>query len=931
LPDGAECLDGRIKDLRAAFKKGVTLMAVMHDMPITVKDDRILIGFEFVPRRLDLPRVLVIPKGQTVVAPSDSTWDYIEVRGTLRVSRDFDTICRFTHLIVLPGGVLDIGTEADPVARRVELIIRDVPIDTSRDPFQWGNGLLNFGRQTRVGTIKTSRVDVKTGLPAGQTQITLPETPNGWQVGDEVLIPDTLPQASNRYPAREAKVTIAALSGTSLTLSKALDFAHPPIIDPHGVAYLYPCVYNLTRNLEIRSENASGTPGHTANIGMDATWDIRANLLVGLGRTRAEKHDVTSVDLKHIGTNQLGKYADHDHHAHGFGSQSINNVYVGHPRAKWARVIHGTHDSLVEDNIALDFVGAGFVTEDGYEVRNVFRRNVALYNFGTFVVDNLQTNLDHDAPGIEGTGFWLHGVMNTFEDNEARCCRSGFVLINQQLKPGKYPSQPGMMPDTPYQGDFGRSAVPVSCKRQVTACNFGSGFETWQVAKFPNIDMVTAYNGDAQFLNFAAGFPHLINPTVLGEGGRSYGLHVGMAYSQGLLVEGGVIAGCAHGLSNGGGAASTKFVGTRLQNAENIDLRYSGALNIFTDVLHAPLAGFEPRYIMLGSGKVWNGQEPLPFDGAAHLPPCRGSQYFIHNWQGTKQDFLLFHNQQLASNPAPYTKSDTPQHAYGVPEKGLTIGEGWAKYGLAYRGEALAEADKVVLEGLIGGYARKGLVSPLGPPSAVVMSPTMREPAPTESHGVKLYIALTGDFTKADSNLYYKTDDRPVAILGPQSGVPLDGREFFGPAAEGTHTLVLFRKDLKGQKIAASERTFQYFVGPTPPSAQVHVPKVIGLTQAEAATAIAGAQLTVGTPSTVSSATVLAGTVISQSPDVGSSATVGSAVSVVVSSGPTLLAPPPTPVGDWRPVPFTVEQFGADGQLRVLVPGLPEFEPGEKS
>jgi hypothetical protein len=141
----------------------------------------------------------------------------------------------------------------------------------------------------------------------------------------------------------------------------------------------------------------------------------------------------------------------------------------------------------------------------------------------------------------------------------------------------------------------------------------------------------------------------------------------------------------------------------------------------------------------------------------------------------------------------------------------------------------------------------------------------------------------------------------------------------------------LFRKDLKGQKIAASERTFQYFVGPTPPPSRVSVPKVIGLTQDEAAAVIAGAKLTVGTPSTVSSATVLAGTVIGQSPDVGSSAAMGSAVSVVVSSGATLLPTPPTPVGDWRPLLFAVEQFGTEERLRVLVPGLPEFEPGEKA
>ena len=79
--------------------------------------------------------------------------------------------CDLHILFILPGGTLDCGTEADPIPHRVEFIVRDVPIDTRRDPFQWGNGLLNFGTQTRVGRVeKTSCVAVG-AIATGQTTI----------------------------------------------------------------------------------------------------------------------------------------------------------------------------------------------------------------------------------------------------------------------------------------------------------------------------------------------------------------------------------------------------------------------------------------------------------------------------------------------------------------------------------------------------------------------------------------------------------------------------------------------------------------------------------------------------------------------------------------------------------------------------------------
>src|SRR5439155_2784008 len=74
--------------------------------------------------------------------------------------------------------------------------------------------------------------------------------------------------------------------------------------------------------------------------------------------------------------------------------------------------------------------------------------------------------------------------------------------------------------------------------------------------------------------------------------------------------------------------------------------------------------------------------------------------------------------------------------------------------------------------------------------------------------------------------------------------------------------------------------------------AQVAVPNVVGQTQAAATSAITGAGLTVGTVTMQSSTTVASGTVISESPTAGTRVASGSAVSLVVSSGPAQVAVP---------------------------------------
>ena len=89
-------------------------------------------------------------------------------------------------------------------------------------------------------------------------------------------------------------------------------------------------------------------------------------------------------------------------------------------------------------------------------------------------------------------------------------------------------------------------------------------------------------------------------------------------------------------------------------------------------------------------------------------------------------------------------------------------------------------------------------------------------------------------------------------------------------------------------------------------STLVSVPNLVGQTQAAATAAIIAAQLVVGSISSASNATVPAGHVMSQSPTAGTTVAQGSAVSLVVSTGPSGTGLPPDPSTVAPPIDPTV-------------------------
>src|SRR5205814_5779912 len=105
-------------------------------------------------------------------------------------------------------------------------------------------------------------------------------------------------------------------------------------------------------------------------------------------------------------------------------------------------------------------------------------------------------------------------------------------------------------------------------------------------------------------------------------------------------------------------------------------------------------------------------------------------------------------------------------------------------------------------------------------------------------------------------------------------------QSFSRPVPAGS---VISQSPVSGSSVAIN-RAVALVVSSGPPP--VTVPNVVGLAQSAATSAITGANLVVGAVTQSSSTTVPAGSVISQSPVSGASVATGSAVALVVSSGP---------------------------------------------
>lgn len=319
--------------------------------------------------------------------------------GRLSFRTDVNTRLVTASLLVLETGVLEVGTEAAPVQAQVqaEIALGGEPLDTSRDPDQYGGGLLAWGTVSMHGAVKSPTFTRTTSEPlSGDSTLHVADATSGWSVGDRLVL---APSGFNALYGDQTEVGSLrdGAGGTSLSLDQPLEYDHSGARDGAGAISFLPHVADLSRNVVIHSLDRAGIRGHTL-FTHRANVDIESVAFKDLGRTMPGTLDPA--------TNHIGRYALHLHHLWGpapgsgqpYQFKLVGNVIES--ALKWGMAVHDSHFGLIQDNVIDHAIKAGFVTEDGSESHDLFQHN--------FAVDT-----------TAGSGFWLNGIGSTFVDNVA--------------------------------------------------------------------------------------------------------------------------------------------------------------------------------------------------------------------------------------------------------------------------------------------------------------------------------------------------------------------------------------------------------------------------------------------------------------------------------------------------------------------------------
>ncbi len=380
----------------------------------------------------------------TYDAVSDAALRCVDVEGGLVFSIDRNTRLTVATLTVLDRGRLEVGTPARPVPAEVtaEIVIADRALDLAADPDQFGTGLIGLGTVIMHGAVKSPTfVRVAAEPHAGDGVVRLETAPAGWNAGDKLVLPDTRQlrqgERGTLYQPQWEEPRVAAVDGSRLTLSAPLTFDHRGArgvrlrdgSGRQGELEFLPHIGNVSRNVIIRSQNAAGTRGHVIFVSRPEI-DIRYVAFQHLGRTRMGVLDSTDYapdgSLRHVGTNQIGRYSLHLHHAFGPAATPADGyqfTLVGNAideASKWGITIHNSHYGLIRDNVVYNSRGAGIVAEDGTETGNLFEHNFAIRSEGSgeFAPRSGYGGATND-PGGEGAGFWFRGPNNIVRNNVA--------------------------------------------------------------------------------------------------------------------------------------------------------------------------------------------------------------------------------------------------------------------------------------------------------------------------------------------------------------------------------------------------------------------------------------------------------------------------------------------------------------------------------
>ncbi len=381
-----------------------------------------------------------VPKGVSVVfdEPNSARLKSVRVEGCLELSNRVNNRLNTEFLYVAPGGELLAGAANAPIPANLsaEIVFPDLgPIDVKADPTLIGKGLVSTSRVRLYGALKSPRAKVSAAPRRGESVVKLVSTPNGWRVGDRVVLTGTrwIRQTTKqgvvlKSPTEDEIRFIKAISGSSVTLDSPLAFDH---LSPDAAVGAY--LVNYTRNIRLATENgatiAKTQRAHSMFMSTETT--VEGVEFFEMGRT---DKSIRAIDAAKLSSptptsNVKGRYPLHLHQA-GFPKDDVAPVVRGVAiwgSPGWGFAQHAGNAFVFQNN-AWNTFGAGFVAESGNET-GAWVENTAVKAIGVDHIVKDAGDVSAFDLGRTGDGFWLQSRSIRLHKNLAVGMTGGMGFV----------------------------------------------------------------------------------------------------------------------------------------------------------------------------------------------------------------------------------------------------------------------------------------------------------------------------------------------------------------------------------------------------------------------------------------------------------------------------------------------------------------------
>eukprot|EP00440_Ansanella_granifera_P037063 gb/GFBE01040220.1/.p1 GENE.gb/GFBE01040220.1/~~gb/GFBE01040220.1/.p1 ORF type:complete len:1500 (+),score=225.46 gb/GFBE01040220.1/:1-4500(+) len=337
----------------------------------------------------------VVPAGETWLLDSSVQFETLTIRGTLEWDTGKDNLeLRAGHVLVETGGHLKIGMPDVPMERRATVYItkNSHQHDVLGKRFLGGVGTgkvdIHGRKLARTWTLLASNAF------AGENQLQLKDDPSamGWRMGDRIGVATT-----SRGESTNHKIT--SIRAKTVTLDTPLKYEHwGGFREIEGQRFEMAAeVVNLERSVVITGDHDD----------FEQTMEGLHTIMTGSGYMDMRYARVEWCGQRPV----MGRYCLHFH----LMRKCPRCVFQGNAVVEGQHVgitIHGTHQSLVDQNVVWDARANGVYTEDGNEMDNTISRNVVICtDYRKCKVDWVSGN------SVQTAGIFLIGMSNNMIEN----------------------------------------------------------------------------------------------------------------------------------------------------------------------------------------------------------------------------------------------------------------------------------------------------------------------------------------------------------------------------------------------------------------------------------------------------------------------------------------------------------------------------------